>query len=671
MATTIKRSWLSPLIIAPFSALLSGIFLGEWNIIVEILRGMSIFHLQDLVNISLWHGIIGLVFGLAIGFVWSFVLLAKRAHRARGFLECFIILSYFAVWIFIQGFINIYFFAGILHQRAVIVNVIFFILALVGFIFLNRFLGKRPPGFNKFWKLYFSIHGLILIFGLIVLIIPVKSESEMIQVNFSQKPAISSSARNVILIIWDAVRADHLSCYGYPLKTSPNLDKLASRGVLFEQAIAASSHTVESIPSLLSSTLPISHQMNNITSYLPPELVIMPQVFNALGYNTVAFSFNPYFSPVYGYKKGLDRFFAPGESSIKVNKTILGHILERSTRVPVISDLLKPANLLSKKTSTLGFGETELTSTEVETITPKIINWIDNHPENPFFIIAHLEGGHAPYSAPIPFVKKFWPEEQLPEPENWPTMFPQSLGIFLPFREGPSLSQTELDRMVSLYDAKIHYHDYWLGQFLTHLEQANKLKDSLVILTADHGEEFYDHHGWGHGHSLYQELIRVPLIITGERLLPSGHRIQNTISLLDVFPTMLSLLGVNDLISLPYSLEGEDLSLDLKQAREPEKKEPVCSELNQGSHQAFALIDWPWKLITADIGSEEAVLLFNLNEDPGETKELSLEFPEHKNRLLTSLEDVLSSSRKKNFQSLQRRLTQNEKERLKSLGYIN
>lgn len=667
----IKRTWFSPLIITLLSALLTGIFLGEWNIIVEIIRGKSIFHFRDLVNISLWHGIIGLVFGLAIGLIWSIVLLIKRAPRAKGFLACFIILSYFAAWIFIQGFINIYLFAGILHLRAIVVNVVFFILALTGFIFLNRSLGKRPPAFNKFWKAYLSIHGLILIIGLVILFFPARSQSELIQAESSSKPAPSSSLRNVLLVIWDAVRADHLSCYGYPLKTSPNLDKLASQGLLFQQAIAASSHTVESIPSLLSSTLPASHQMNDITSYLPPELVIMPQVFKALGYNTLAFSFNPYFSPVYGYKKGLERFFAPGESSIKVNKTVLGHILERSSRVPVISDLLEPAYLLSKKISTVGFGETELTSTDAETITFKIINWLDNHPQNPFFMIAHLEGGHAPYLAPPSVVKKFWPEEQLPEPENWPTMFPQSLGLFLPFREGPSLSQDELKKMVSLYDAKIYYHDYWLGQLLNHLKQGNRLKNTLVILTADHGEEFYDHHGWGHGHSLYQELIRVPLIISGEGLLPSGHRIQNPVSLLDVFPTLLSLIGANELLSLPYSLEGEDLSLYLKQASEPEKKEPICSELNQGSHQAFALIDWPWKLIRVDIGSEEAVLLFNLFEDPGETKELSLEFPEQKNRLLTSLENVLRLSRKKVFRSPQRHLTQSEKERLRSLGYID
>lgn len=78
-------------------------------------------------------------------------------------------------------------------------------------------------------------------------------------------------------------------------ETSPHLDSLASRGILFEQAIASSSHTVESVPSLLSSTLPASHQMNDITSYLPSDLIIIPQVFKAIGYNTAAFSFNPYF----------------------------------------------------------------------------------------------------------------------------------------------------------------------------------------------------------------------------------------------------------------------------------------------------------------------------------------------------------------------------------------
>jgi arylsulfatase A-like enzyme len=671
MPVSLKAKGFWPLIISSLGGFISGIFFGEWNIILEVIKGKSIFRLRDLVSISLWHGIIGLVAGLAVGLIWIIVLFVKRTQRNRGFLACFIIFTYFAAWIFIQGFINIYLFAGILHQRAILVNAAFFILALTGFILLNRSLGKRQPGFNKFWKGYFSVHALILMVGLVILFIPARSRSELIQAEFSPKPSSGASFRNVVLVIWDALRADHLSCYGYPLKTSPNLDKLASQGILFEQAIAASSHTVESIPSLLSSTLPTSHQMNDITSYLPPELVIMPQVFKALGYNTVAFSFNPYFSPVYGYKKGLDRFFAPGESSIKVNKTILGHILESSSRVPVVSDLFKPAYLLSKRTSTVSFGETELTSTGPEIITNKIINWIDNHPQNPFFILAHLEGGHAPYLAPPSLVETFWPEEQLPEPEDWPTVFPRSLGLFLPFREGPSLSQDEIKKMVSLYDAKIYYHDYWLGQLLNYFKQEDKLKNTLFLLTADHGEEFYDHHGWGHGHSLYQELIRVPLIISGEGFLPSGIRIQNMVSLLDVFPTLVSLLGVNELINFPYSLEGEDLSIYLRQAREPEKKEPICSELNQGSRKARALIDWPWKIIIADIGSEEVISLYNLSQDPAETRDLSQALPEEKDRLLTSLKNVLNLSRKKVFQSPRRRVSQSEKERLRSLGYID
>ncbi|MFA4925746.1 MAG: sulfatase-like hydrolase/transferase [Candidatus Aminicenantales bacterium] len=672
MAQKGQQRGFSPLLVGPLSACLSGVFLGEWNVILEIIKGKSIFGFPDLAGISIWHGLLWLVIGLAAGLVWTIWLAVRRKLLKTNFMNWFIIFSYFAAWILGQGFINTYVFAGILNRSAIVLNGVIFILAIAGLVLLWQKSKKRAPSFNAFWKSYLAIHLTVLLAGLVILMAPANiRQNPWVNEESDLTPVTGRPTKNVILVIWDAVRADHLSCYGYPLQTSPFLDSLASRGILFEQAIAASSHTVESVPSFLSSTLPTSHQMNDITSFLPSNLIIIPQVFKALGYNTAAFSFNPYFSPAYGYNKGLDRFFAPDEFSIKAYKTIFGHILDRSTRLPVVSQGLKPIYLLSQKLVTFSFGETELTSTDPETMTSRMTNWIKNHAQKPFFMLAHLEGGHAPYLAPTAFVKKFWPEENLPERESWPTTFPQSLGLFLPFREGPEIAEADRQKMTALYDAKILYHDYWLGQLLEFLKAENRLKDTLLLITADHGEEFYDHRGWGHGHSLYQELIHVPLIMSGEGWLPAGLKIKTPVSLLDLFPTLFYLLGLNNVISLPYPLEGEDLSRDLGEGREPEKKEPICSELTQGSQQAWSFINYPWKIIHSVFGSEEVTALYNLADDPQEKNDLSTTYPEETKKLLVSLQKLINLAEQKVFRSQRRWLSPAEKEKLRSLGYLD
>jgi len=225
--------------------------------------------------------------------------------------------------------------------------------------------------------------------------------------------------------------------------------------------------------------------------------------------------------------------------------------------------------------------------------------------------------------------------------------------------------------MIAFYDAKIAYHDYWLGQLLEFLQTENKLKDTLLLVTADHGEEFFDHRGWSHGHSLYQELIHVPLVMWGEGWLPAGLKISTPVSLLDLFPTLFYLLGLNEVISLAYPLEGEDLSQALGEGREPEKKQPICSELTQGSQRAWSLVSYPWKIIHSVFSSEEVTELYNLADDPQEKNDLSATYPEETMKLLTSLHKIINLAGQKVFKSQRRWISPAEKEKLRSLGYID
>jgi len=658
------------LLAALLSGFLSGAILGEWNILIEVIQGNSIFSLKDLVKITLWHGLIWSLVGAVVGIIWG--LLPQRKHFSwrKKFLTAFIIFSYFAAWLLIQGYLNIYIFAGIFNLNSIVINAVIFLLSLGGLIALILRLKTTAPRFNKFWTSYLILHCLTFCLGLILLIIPGKSQPFSFFLP-GASPKTIGHPKNVILIIWDAVRADHLSCYGYSKRTTLHLDALASQGILFERAFAPSSHTLESLPSLLSSTWPTSHQVNSITDCLPSKLVLLPQIFKALGYQTVAFSFNPYVSSPYGYKKGFNRFFAPSEIFVKTHKTVFGHLLERSRRLPWLFVLTNPLYQLSKKITTISFGESSLPSTDPSYITQRLISWIKHHQKQPFFAFVHYEGGHSPYLASPAARQKFWPSGQPPEEDDeLPSKKPDSLGLFLPFQPGPPLDQQEIEKILALYDAKIHDHDFYLGQLINFLQNHGLWEKTLLILSADHGEEFYDHQGWGHGHSLYQELIHVPLVMSNAGFLPRGVRIKSPVSLVDLMPTLLSLLDLKPKFEFSYSLEGIDLKDMITHSPLASRQKPIFAELTQGNQKAYTLIDDPWKLIKIIFNGQEHVFLYNLNRDPAEKNDLARLYPRKKEELLGRLESIIARAQKKVFKSLHRRLGKKEKEKLRSLGYI-
>jgi len=660
---------LYPLLVAPLTGFLSGFILGEWNITIEAIRGKSIFTYNDLLQISLWHGLIWGVIGVLVGVIWSLLRPNKTFSWKHNLLASLLIFSFFAAWLLIQGYLNIYIFAGIFDAKSILVNILIFTLGLSLLIITIKRLASTPLTFSKLWIAYFALHGFLFFLALIFFFLPGKRKTPALHILSSPKSIISR--QNVVLVIWDAVRADHLSCYGYSKKTTPHLDKLASEGILFEKAFAPSSHTLESIPSILSSILPTSHQVNDITACLSSELVLLPQIFKALGYQTAAFSFNPYVSPSYGYKKGFNRFFAPSELFIKTHKTVFGHLLERSSRVPWLFVLTRPLFMLSKKLTTINLGETSLHSTDPAHLTHHLISWIEHHYQRPFFVFAHYEGGHVPYLASPPFIKKFWPDGPFHEADKeLITMVPESPGLFLPFQTGSPLGEADLEKMVALYDAKINEHDFYLGQLINFLKTKGLWENTLVIVTADHGEEFYDHQGWGHGHSLFQEVIHVPLVMSDLGFLPRGKRVKTPVSLLDWMPTLLSLLNLKSRLKLPYPLDGVDIKGLITQTQLSPREKPIYAELTQGNHKAYALIEGHWKLIKTIFEGREYVFLYDLNQDPEEKNDLAPFFHQKKEELLSRLESIVTEAQKKGFKSHSRRIDKREKEKLRALGYI-
>ena len=303
---------------------------------------------------------------------------------------------------------------------------------------------------------------------------------------------------NVLVLLLDALRADHLGCYGYARDTSPALDSLAAGGVIFESAVAQASWTKPSIPSLFTGLYPIQHRVftgdtrdtaDRITSdALDQEHQTLAEALRSAGYATGAFVENVQISSFLGFDQGFD-----------VYEENLG---------------------------------------DARRIAERLLRWLDGGGGRPFFAYVHFLDPHWPYSPPDPYHVMF------PGPEgaavdfnnlNWKSF---ERGI----EKGEiDLGPADLEAMQCFYDGEIRYTDAAISRILGFLRDRGLFENTIIVVTADHGEEFMEHGRVGHGHSLHDELLRVPLILRW----PGGRAARATgqVELVDVMPTLLDLVG--------------------------------------------------------------------------------------------------------------------------------
>ncbi len=307
---------------------------------------------------------------------------------------------------------------------------------------------------------------------------------------------------NIILISIDTLRADHVGCYGYQRPTSPTLDKLASQGLLFEDATATSPWTLPSHGSLLTGLYPNRHGLKTYYSSLPTDVITLADVLKEHGFLTAAIVNSQYLINRYGLDRGFDDF-------------------------AYIKEIIN-----------------QWWPSEVE---DKAVEWLSKHSSKPFFLFLHYYDVHSDYSSSLRY------EKQFVRPYSGPA--DGSTVQLLRFWRGQlSLNQMDAEHLIDLFDASILQMDDGIARLLKLLETSGLLDNSLVIVTSDHGEEFLEHGGVLHSQSQYQELIRVPLIMRGPGI-PQSKRLRNVVSHVDVMPTILSLLGIGQ----PSSLDGFDL----------------------------------------------------------------------------------------------------------------
>lgn len=419
--------------------------------------------------------------------------------------------------------------------------------------------------------------------------------------------------RNVILISIDTLRQDRLGAYGYDRPTTPHLDALAARGVLFENATAPSSWTVPSHVSLLTGLYPHSHGATGRVQSMNQTVVPLASWLGSFGYDTGGV--------VNFVLLGRSRGFARGFDAFEV----------------VRRPLPEPAAPL---------------------VNEKALAWLDQPRDRPFFLFVHHYDVHSDYAPKEAYRKMFVrPYEGIATGATDQLKAARSGRVEL----GPADAQ----HLSDLYDAEIRQIDDELGRFFQELERRGHLENTIVLLTSDHGEEFLEHGRFLHGWSLYKELVQVPLLIAGPGI-PHGLRVTEPVSLVDIFPTVTGLLG----IEAPPVVEGIDLSQAWRGRAPLPTSRPVFFETDWWLGRADG--EWkravqrgPWKLHYAH--PQQAWELYDLASDPGEHEDLAAREPEHGAALRALLAPRLGDS---SATTPRVEPSADEMEQLRALGYV-
>ncbi len=416
-------------------------------------------------------------------------------------------------------------------------------------------------------------------------------------------PRITSMVKqgkaNIILAVIDALRPDHLGCYGYSRETSLNIDRIAREGVIFTNAISQASWSWPSIASLFTSLYPSQHQVTDIFGYpLKKSLTTLAEILKGEGYITGAISNNAGISKLYQFDQGFDYF----------NEKCMDACLWKSA----------------------------------ECMTSQILPWLEKNYHSPFLLYLHYMDPHAPYNPPSPFKG----------------MLNKS-------------GESDIDRLISYYDGEIRYVDYHLGKLLSKLKELGIDDNTLLIIMADHGEEFLEHGSLAHGPTLgdptlYEEVIRVPLIFRYPDLFPRGKIVKGVVRSIDIAPIILDVAGIPKF----KDMEGVSL-LPLLSGRVQDLKLTAFSETGELMGRGKkSLRSSTWKLIS-DYSSSE-IELYDLQNDPDEIHNLAAEEFELIGDLLKIMNNIQKSFTVSEYPSEEKvRIDEETREKLRSLGYIH
>ena len=390
--------------------------------------------------------------------------------------------------------------------------------------------------------------------------------------------------RNLILISMDTVRADRLGCYGNPEPLTPNLDRFAAECTRFSRAYSTSNFTLPSHASLFTGLDPIVHGAH--PSEKKATIRGLPTVATMLadsGYLCVGFTGGGYVGPAFGFDEGFDRYC-------------------------VLDTLLSPENV-RRQLKPKRFEESYNLALREGWGLSNVIRWIEDHRDHRFFLFFHTYRAHD-YCPSPESAARFAADVAPPMAMEQRRRFGRQAGV-------EARGTAELESLARYYDATVHDLDQGIGELLDALRAADLLERSVVVVTADHGEAFFEHDEMFHRGGLYDELTRIPCLIRVPGA--AADVVQDPVSLVDLGPTMLDLVGAPPL----HGVQGRDLAGYWGSGIPRPGPEPVLAhDFRKRDYFEHAMVNGSVKLILRAGDGRPSPAVYDLAEDPGEQHDL-------------------------------------------------
>lgn len=411
-----------------------------------------------------------------------------------------------------------------------------------------------------------------------------------------EKVAVSCPDCNIVLISIEPLREDHLSYTGYNRETSPNIDKLAQNGLQFNNAISTSSWTLPASMSIFTSLYPSQHKvLNKVTltsdgkeistnlKELSPDVKTLAEVLKDNGYKTAAFTGGAALESQFGFNQGFD---------IYQQKDFAG----------------------------------------LPTTIPEALNWINNNKNSKFFVYLQGYDTHGQYVPEGGYDKRFvdfnYDGNLTGSAEEQKSMREDTLA-----RGQLFLSSEDVRFLTDIYDEKVQRADEQAGKFMEEYKKLGLENKTIFIFVSSHGEELYDHGRIDHGHSLYEELVHVPLVISGTNV---PHRIINSqVSTLDIMPTILNILNIQTGFNMDKQIKGVSLLSVINGEKEESNLYPE-TDYRYAVFLRSVRTNSGYKYIyNPESGKEE---LYNLNKDPKEKENIA----NSDKKILNSLRNLMT-----------------------------
>jgi len=438
---------------------------------------------------------------------------------------------------------------------------------------------------------------------------------------------------NILLFLMDTQRVDNMSCYGYPKRTTPNIDGIAGEGAVFLNHITAGVWTVPSHASLFTGRYVSGHGADAHFEYLAVDFPTMAEILDELGYQSVGFSNNGWVSKKSGIARGFQEFYLVSRA-VQGKKVVEWFYVEESFEKPEEQDkgALKTVNAA--------------------------INWLEKKWDRskPFFMFINCVEPHGPYWPPEPFRSRFLPKDVTEEElKSLPPL--HSTRECIDIRVGAlKLTERQWQIQKALYDGSTATLDDRIGKFYQYLEEKGLADDTITIITSDHGDVHNEHPPHVEHHlCAYEELIHIPLIIRYPNVIPRGIKIKWLSQNVDILPTILNIIGVKE---EKYWRTLQGVSLLPTVTENKIVREYTLTEYNSLQMLSFtwirhpdfhvgkffyrlkAIRDLKYKYIWYSNGMEE---LYDLENDPRETKNIANEKPDIVKKMRSKLEEILLS----------------------------